>query len=144
MQSRKATIFLLIFFFIGLSVLLYPSISSYWNSKTQSEAIVDYEAMLAAYKPEDYTEIFQKADDYNSSLAAMTAPSAVRLIDNLVTCGNNALDARRGLLWCYGPTITQHIGGVPLAVHVARRVCVLLHLLLLRTPEQHKQHHRKQ
>ena len=74
MQSRKATIFLLIFFFIGLSVLLYPSISSYWNSKTQSEAIVDYEAMLAAYKPEDYTEIFQKADDYNSSLAAMTAP----------------------------------------------------------------------
>ena len=74
MQSRKSTIILLVSFFIGLSVLLYPSISSYWNSKTQSEAIVDYEAMLAAYKPEDYTEIFTAADNYNRSLAGLTAP----------------------------------------------------------------------
>ena len=68
MQSRKSTIILLISFFIGLSVLLYPSISSYWNSKTQSEAIVDYEVMLAAYKPEDYSEIFETADQYNAEL----------------------------------------------------------------------------
>lgn len=74
MQSRKATIILLISFFIGLSVLLYPSISNYWNSKTQSEAIVDYEAMLASYKPEDYTEIFETANEYNQKLAALSAP----------------------------------------------------------------------
>ena len=64
MKSGKSTIILLISFFIGLSVLLYPSISSYWNSKTQSEAIVDYESMLAQYKPEDYTAIFEKADAF--------------------------------------------------------------------------------
>jgi sortase A len=52
-------------------VLLYPSISSYWNSKTQSEAIVDYEAMLAAYKPEDYSSFFEAADQYNADLAAL-------------------------------------------------------------------------
>ena len=74
MQSRKATFILLISFFIGLSVLLYPAISSYWNSKTQSEAIVDYEAMLAAYKPEDYTAIFEQADRYNAALAALAVP----------------------------------------------------------------------
>ena len=74
MQSRKATIILLISFFIGLSVLLYPAVSSYWNSKTQSEAIVDYEAMLAAYKPEDYTAIFEEADRYNAALAALRDP----------------------------------------------------------------------
>ena len=74
MKSRKATIILLICFFIGLSVLLYPSISSYWNSKTQSEAIVDYESMLAAYQPEDYTEIFEQADAYNRALAELAAP----------------------------------------------------------------------
>ena len=74
MQGKKATIILLIFFFIGLSVLLYPTVSSYWNSKTQSEAIVDYEAMLAAYKPEDYTAIFEAADAYNSKLAALDIP----------------------------------------------------------------------
>ncbi len=74
MQSRKSTIILLVSFFIGLSVLLYPAISSYWNSKTQSEAIVDYESMLAAYKPEDYSAIFEQADRYNAALAALSVP----------------------------------------------------------------------
>ena len=74
MQSRKSTIILLVSFFIGLSVLLYPAISSYWNSKTQSEAIVDYEAMLANYKPEDYTEIFEAADAYNRKLRTLEYP----------------------------------------------------------------------
>ena len=74
MQSKTATTILLISFFIGLSVLLYPSISSYWNSKTQSEAIVDYEAMLASYKPEDYTAVFEAADAYNRELQQLEEP----------------------------------------------------------------------
>ena len=74
MQSRKSTIILLVSFFIGLSVLLYPAISSYWNSKTQSEAIVDYEAMLANYKPEDYTAIFAAADAYNREIRKLEYP----------------------------------------------------------------------
>lgn len=74
MQSRKSTIILLVSFFIGLSVLLYPSISSYWNSKTQSEAIVDYEAMLKNYKPEDYTAVFEAADTYNREIAKLEYP----------------------------------------------------------------------
>ena len=48
MQSKKSTIILLVAFFIGLSVLLYPSISSYWNSKSMSEAIVVYAGKLQA------------------------------------------------------------------------------------------------
>ena len=74
MKNRKTTIILLITFFLGLSVLLYPSISSYWNSKTQSEAIVDYESMLSQYKPEDYTAIFDEADSYNKQLSELNDP----------------------------------------------------------------------
>lgn len=74
MQSKKVTLILLISFFIGLSVLLYPTLSSYWNSRTQTEAIVDYEKMLAAYKPEDYTAMFEAADEYNRALAALEFP----------------------------------------------------------------------
>ena len=74
MKSRKSTIILLLSFFIGLFVLLYPSLSSFWNSKTQSEAIVDYESMLAQYKPEDYTDIFNEADVYNQKLYQLKAP----------------------------------------------------------------------
>ncbi len=74
MKHRKSTIILLVSFFIGLSVLLYPTLSSYWNSKTQSEAIVDYESMLAQFKPEDYSAIFQAADDYNQKLLELEEP----------------------------------------------------------------------
>ncbi len=74
MQSRKSTIILLVFFLVGLSVLLYPSISSYWNSKTQSEAIVDYESMLANFKPEDYSAMFAAADEYNRALRGLENP----------------------------------------------------------------------
>ena len=73
-KGRTATVILLIAFFIGLSVLLYPTVSSYWNSKTQSEAIVDYEAMLQAYKPEDTTAIFEEAEQYNRDLALLDYP----------------------------------------------------------------------
>lgn len=74
MQGKKVTYILLIAFFIGLSVLLYPTVSSYWNSKTQSEAIVDYESMLASYKPEDYTALFEAADAYNQALSSLDFP----------------------------------------------------------------------
>ena len=74
MKNRKVTVILLIAFFIGLSVLLYPSVSSYWNSRTQSEAIVDYESMLAQYKPEDYTAVFEAADAYNQELFQLEEP----------------------------------------------------------------------
>lgn len=72
--SRKVTIILLISFFIGLSVLLYPTISSYWNSKTQSEAIVDYETMLANYEPEDFSKMFEEAEKYNEKLYSLDFP----------------------------------------------------------------------
>lgn len=74
MQSKKSTIILLLCFFIGLSVLLYPSISNYWNSRTQSQAIVDYEGMLARIKAEDYGAYFEAADRYNRELAALEKP----------------------------------------------------------------------
>lgn len=74
MQGKKSTIILLLSFFIGLSVLLYPSISSYWNSKTQTQAIVDYEGMLARIKAEDYGIYFQEAEQYNRELAMMEKP----------------------------------------------------------------------
>lgn len=74
MQSRKTTIILLVAFFIGLSVLLYPTISDYWNSQTQTKAIYDYESMLAQYKPEDYTAIFEAADAYNAALLEVADP----------------------------------------------------------------------
>ena len=68
MRSRKTVFILTLGFLVGISLLLYPTISDYWNSKTQSRAIVDYEAVLQYLEPEDYTSIFQAAYDYNDAL----------------------------------------------------------------------------
>lgn len=72
--GRKITLILLAIFFIGLSLLLYPSISSYWNSITQSKAVEDYDAMLKSLTPKDYSDIFAAAADYNTRLAALDFP----------------------------------------------------------------------
>ena len=74
MRTRKIWIILSLGFMVGISVLLYPAFSNYWNSKTQSRAIVDYEAVLQYLEPEDYTAIFQAAYDYNDALYATVFP----------------------------------------------------------------------
>lgn len=73
-KHKWSTIILLSIFFVGLSVLLYPTLSSYWNSRTQSQAIVDYEKMLAAIPDADYTEEFLRADEYNAALRELESP----------------------------------------------------------------------
>lgn len=74
MKKNKTTIIMVLFFFIGLGVLLYPSISDFYNQKVQSKAIVDYESILNNISKEDYTSYFEKANNYNKKLLAMKRP----------------------------------------------------------------------
>lgn len=73
-KIKWPTLILLTIFFIGLCVMLYPSISKYWNSKTQSKAIIDYDKMLAAIPKEDYQGYFDEADRYNKELRELPFP----------------------------------------------------------------------
>lgn len=73
-KHKWSTIILLAIFFVGLSVLLYPSITSYWNSRTQSQAIIDYEKMLEAIPEADYSSEFARADEYNAALRELESP----------------------------------------------------------------------
>ena len=68
MRDRKIMLVLTLGFLIGISLLLYPAFSDYWNSKTQSRAIVDYESVLEYLESKDYSAIFQQAYDYNNQL----------------------------------------------------------------------------
>ena len=69
MRGRKIMVILTLGFLIGISLLLYPAFSNYWNSKTQTRAIVNYESVLEYMEPEDYSAIFQQAYDYNKQLS---------------------------------------------------------------------------
>ena len=68
MRRHKTVIFLTLGFLVGICILLYPAFSDYWNSKTQSRAITNYESVLENLKPEDYTAIFENAHAYNKAL----------------------------------------------------------------------------
>ena len=74
MKKHKTVIFLTLGFLIGICILLYPAFSDYWNSMTQSRAIVDYESVLENLEPEDYTAIFDEAHAYNKALYETTFP----------------------------------------------------------------------
>ena len=74
MRAHKTVILLTLGFLIGICVLLYPAFSNYWNSKTQTRAIVNYESVLEHLKPEDYSAMFQAAYDYNEALYAVEFP----------------------------------------------------------------------
>lgn len=52
----------------GLSLLIYPSLSNYWNSFTQSQVIVDYTKQIENLDEERYDRIIAEAAAYNESL----------------------------------------------------------------------------
>ena len=74
MKKDKVGILLVLMLFIGVCGLLYPAVSQYWNSKTQTRVVENYQAILDSLKQEDYTAFFQEADAYNDALAALSNP----------------------------------------------------------------------
>jgi sortase A len=74
MKRDKVGILLVLMLFIGVCGLLYPSVSQYWNTKTQTRAVENYQAILDSLKKEDYTAFFQAAEEYNSALYGLEDP----------------------------------------------------------------------
>ena len=74
MRKHKTVIFLTLGFLVGICILLYPAFSDYWNSKTQSRAITDYESVLDNLDENDYNAIFERAHAYNKALYETNYP----------------------------------------------------------------------
>ena len=68
-KKNISTIILVLIFFVGLSLLLYPTISDYWNSFHQSRAIATYAEAVAELDDEDYEKMWQDAEAYNQKLS---------------------------------------------------------------------------
>ena len=74
MRKHKTVIFLTLGFLVGICILLYPTFSDYWNSKTQSRAITDYESVLDNLDENEYSAIFERAHAYNKALYETNYP----------------------------------------------------------------------
>lgn len=58
----------------GIGIMLYPTISDWWNLKTQSRAIATYVEQVDDLSTEDYEAILQEARAYNEKLSALETP----------------------------------------------------------------------
>lgn len=67
-KGRISTILLIIVFLAGLSLLLYPTVSDYWNSLHQSKAIAQYAEAVANLDDSEYEKLWKDADNYNKTL----------------------------------------------------------------------------
>ena len=66
--SNLITILLILILLAGLSLLLYPTVSDYWNSFHQSRAIASYAEQVAEIDSDTYEQLWADAQAYNRSL----------------------------------------------------------------------------
>ena len=71
MKKNRSNIFLVLLLLIGLSLILYPSVSDYWNSFHQSRAIASYAEAVADIDNEKYEALWQSAVAYNEQLSEL-------------------------------------------------------------------------
>lgn len=68
-KKNNSTVWLVLILLVGLSLILYPSVSDYWNSFHQTRAIVNYAEAVAGIGGERYGDMWRSAADYNARLA---------------------------------------------------------------------------
>ena len=68
MKSRMTTVLLFFILVLGVAILLYPTVSDYWNSFHQSRAIASYVEEVASVDPMVYDYEWSKAKAYNEML----------------------------------------------------------------------------
>ena len=66
--NSMTTLFLILMLFAGLSLLLYPTVSNYWNSLHQSRAIAAYVEQVAQTDNETFDQLRGQARAYNRTL----------------------------------------------------------------------------
>ena len=68
----KKKLILLIIFFVGIVLLLYPFVSQWCNSRILSKTISNYNKEII--KKDDYNKFFEDADNYNEDLKSLEFP----------------------------------------------------------------------
>ena len=70
MKKHSGTILLVLIFFVGLAVMLYPTISDYINQRNQTRVVNSYAQQVDGLSDADYTAYFDAAEVFNQEIAA--------------------------------------------------------------------------
>ena len=95
-KSVVSTVILILVFFLGLSLVLYPSVSDYWNSLHQSRAIATYAEEVSGLDTGRYEQLWAEAVDYNRTLrdrdnAFLLSETQKAAYDGLLNVGGNGV-----------------------------------------------------
>ena len=69
-----STAILVVLLLVGLSVMLYPTVSDWWNSRVQTRAIATYNQSVEQMDTGDKERLLMEAHSYNATLSHITAP----------------------------------------------------------------------
>jgi len=67
-KGNLSTILLILVFLLGLTLLLYPTVSDHWNARHQSRAIAEYAERVAELDNDRYEKLWDTARKYNEGL----------------------------------------------------------------------------
>lgn len=76
-NNSISTVVLVLILLVGVSLLLYPTLSDYWNSFHQSRAITGYTEEVANLNENQYDSIWSAAWDYNRTLLSRSTGFAL-------------------------------------------------------------------
>lgn len=93
-RKHISTIILCITFITGLSLLLYPTVSNYWNAQHQTQAVVDYTERIEKMDDSEKLAEIDRAISYNSGLVdngRRFSPSDSELYRNILSVDDNGM-----------------------------------------------------
>ena len=97
MKGKGLTIAIIIIFIAGLSFLLYPFVSNYWNSRLHAQSIVDYDKDVGQLDTQANQRMLTEAAEWNSSVAHRR----FQLDENLRETYYGLLDPNDRNILCY-------------------------------------------
>jgi sortase A len=96
MKRHFTYIILLLVLIVGLSLLLYPPLSNWWNSMHQSRAVASYVEQVANIDKEQYAHLWDDAWNYNRDLTErpnsyVLSEAQKALYDSLLDVGGTGI-----------------------------------------------------
>ncbi len=76
-RGGVTTAVLVCVFLLGLGLLLYPTVSNWWNNRATSQIVATYDETVANLNETDYSAYFEAAQAYNEKLVSVGSASAI-------------------------------------------------------------------
>lgn len=73
-NSNSSTLILVILLAVGLSIMFYPIVSDWWNSKVQSKAVASYNDTVKEMDENEAEAFIKEAQEYNKHLLELSSP----------------------------------------------------------------------